>query len=425
MRTRLFTLSAGVVLLGINFVSLSAADWTHYRGPAGDGLSPEKWPLGSWPTNGLHRLWRTPVETGFSSFTIADGKAFTVVARSIEGENREACLALDAATGKELWATPFGIARYDKGGDSGTPDNKGGDGPRSTPVFNDGRIYLYSSRMNLVCLDVKSGQTVWTQDIEKDFGGQNIRWQSAASPVVDGDLVFVVGGGAGQSLLGFDKKTGANVWKAESDGLVHATPVVATIQGVRQAIFFTKQGLVTVAPKTGTVLWRHAVEISRSAAASPVVSGDLVYCSAGYGVGASVVRIKKDGEALQAQLVWRKANQLMNHWSTPVCKDGYIYGMFGHAAYGKAPLCCIELATGEEKWSKPGFGMGNVTLVEDRLVALADNGELVVLKATPTACTEEGRFEALDGKCWSTPAFSNGKLYLRSTTEGACYAVAE
>jgi len=403
---------------------LSAVEWTQYRGPAANGNSPEKWLLKAFPTNGLPRVWETKAETGFSSFTVADGKAFTIVGRQIDGVKREVLVALNAVDGKELWAEPFGISRYDKGGDNGTQENKGGDGPRSTPSYSAGRVYVYSSAMNLVCFNAKDGKEIWAQDVMKDFGGKNITWQSAASPLLDDGLVFVAGGGAGQSLLAFDQKTGANVWKTQDDGIVHASPVVATVHGVRQIIFLTKPGLVAVAPKTGEILWRHEFQ-ARAVGASPVVSGDLVYCSAGYNAGALVVRIKQSGGGkFTSEQVWRKPNQLMNHWSTPVVKDGYLYGLFGAAAYGTAPLKCIELATGEEKWSKPNFGMGGVILVDGRLVALCDDGELCVVKATPDGYKQEGLFQAIGGKCWYTPAFSDGKLYLRSTTEGVCYETA-
>lgn len=354
---------------------------------------------------------------------MADGKAFTIVGRQIDGVQKEVLVTLNAKDGAELWAAPFGIARYDKGGDRGTTENSGGDGPRSTPSFNEGRVYVYSSGMKLACFDAKDGKPLWSQEIIKDFGGKNITWQSAASPLLEDGLVFVAGGGEGQSLLAFDQKTGTNVWKTQSDGIVHASPTLATIHGVRQVIFLTKPGLVAVAPKTGEVLWRHDFQ-ARAVGASPVVSGDLVYCSAGYNAGALVVRLKKEGKTFSSEVVWRKPNQLMNHWSTPVAKDGYIYGLFGAAAFGTAPLKCIELATGEEKWSKPNFGMGGVILVDGHLVALCDDGELCVVKATPDGYEQEGLFQAIGGKCWSTPAFSDGKLYLRSTTEGVCYETA-
>jgi len=401
-----------------------SADWAQYRGSETDGHSPEKLSLAATlPDNSLPRVWQIPAENGFSSFVVSGESAYTIVGRQIDGVNREVLVSVNIADGTERWAKAFGIARYDGGGDSGASDNRGGDGPRSTPAVSDGRVFVYSGAMKLVCIAAKDGTELWSQDIAKSFGGQNIRWQNAASPLLDDGLVFVAGGGAGQSLLAFDQKTGENLWKTQDDGIVHASPIIATLHGVRQVIFSTKGGLVAVAPRTGKVLWRQPFQ-AKYVAASPVVSGDLVYCSAGYGAGAMVVRVTKDGDAFTTEQLWKKPNALMNHWSTPVAKDGYLYGLFGHASYGTAPLKCIDMATGEEKWSKPNFGMGGVILVDGHLLALCDNGELCIVKATPEGYQQEALFKAIDGKCWSTPAYSDGKIYLRSTKNGVCYAAA-
>jgi len=158
-------------------------------------------------------------------------------------------VGLDAATGKELWATALGIAKYDGGGDKGEPGNDGGDGPRSTPAYDDGKVYTYSSRMVLKCLDAESGKEVWSKDVLKEHSGKNITWESAASPLIEGDLIFVACGGPGESLLAFNKKDGQVAWKGENDALTHSTPIAATILGVRQVIFFTKSGLVAMVPK--------------------------------------------------------------------------------------------------------------------------------------------------------------------------------
>jgi outer membrane protein assembly factor BamB len=106
-----------------------------------------------------------------------------------------------------------------------------------------------------------------------------------------------------------------------------------------------------------------------------------------------------------------------------VSQDGYLYGLFGFKEFAKAPLKCVEIATGKEMWSKPGFGPGGCTLVDGYVLVLSDAGELVLVKATPTAYNEVARTHAVAGKCWSTPAVSNGKIYARSTKEGACLDV--
>jgi hypothetical protein len=150
------------------------------------------------------------------------------------------------------------------------------------------------------------------------------------------------------------------------------------------------------------------------------VHGDVVYCSAGYGVGAGAFRIKQGAEGFAAELLWQQRNKLMNHWSTPVCKDGFLYGMFGFKKYGEAPLQCVELLTGEVRWSRDGFGPGNVILVGGHLVALGDAGQVVVVDADPDEYRERVRAEVLEGKCWSSPAFAGDRVFVRSTREGVC-----
>lgn len=112
-------------------------------------------------------------------------------------ESYEVCVALEIDGGSEIWASPLGGARYDGGGDSGTPDNSGGDGPRSTPTFNNGRVYVLNAYLTLYCFDAKNSDIVWTKDVLNTHAGQLVTWQSTASPLVEGDLVFIMGGGEG------------------------------------------------------------------------------------------------------------------------------------------------------------------------------------------------------------------------------------
>ena len=185
-----------------------------------------------------------------------------------------------------------------------------------------------------------------------------------------------------------------------------------------QVVFYVQSGLVSCDVETGAELWRTEYPFRISSAASPVVYEDMVYVSAGYGVGAGVFRIGHDGEEFVPELMWQLRNKLMNHWSTPVVKDGYLYGMFSFKKYGDGPLKCVEMATGEERWSEDGYGPGNCIIVGDKVVALTDYGEVVVVEATPEAYRELARAELLDGKCWSSPAFADGQVYVRSTREG-------
>lgn len=403
------------ILLTLSPVA-SAADWPQYRGPQGDGKSAETIPRADWG-DGPNVLWKRPTPLGFSSFSVADGRLFTVIAE----DGKEVTLALDANTGDPLWRAAMGTSDYGHdGGNAGAPNNRGGDGPRSTPAIAGDKVYVYDSHMVLHCFGAKTGKPLWSHDVVAEYAGRTIKWLNASSPIVDGDTVYVGGGGAGQSFLAFDRNSGELIWRSGDETITHATPALATINGTDQLIFFVRSGLVAVQAATGKELWRAEFPFSVSTAASPVVSGNLVYCSAGYGVGAGLFRITDDWNAEE---VWFKSNDLMNHWSTPVAHNGYLYGIYEFKKYGRAPLQCVEMATGEVKWTERGFGPGNCILVGEKLVVLSDAGEVVIAGAQPEGYEELARAEILQGKCWSTPAYSDGKIYVRSTEEAAAIAL--
>lgn len=402
-----------IVLATVLAAGARAADWPQYRGPNHDGSTPEHI-LTAWPKEGPRVLWRAPLGPSFGSFAVSGGRAFVFIQRAVDGAEREVAVALDADTGRELWATPLGPPTYDK---------QGGDGPRSTPTVDGDRVYFLGAHLTLSCLDAATGKLLWQHDLVKKFGGRVLRWNSAASPVLDGDRIFVNAGGAGQAFLAFDKRDGRLLWKRGDDKPTHATPVPATIHGVRQIIFFTQSGLVSLDAE-GRELWRYPFPYQTSTAASPVVWQDIVYCSAGYGVGGAAVRVSREGERFSVKELWRHPGRTMSHWSTPVARDGFLYALIGFKEFGTGPLKCIELATGVEKWSQSGFGSGGATVrVGEHLLVQSDRGPLVLVEARPDAYREVARAQVLGGKCWTMPAVSNGRIYARNTKEGVCLDV--
>ena len=413
MNSRLSRLVRHGLLTAVLGASAAMADeWPEYRGPTHDGVSTEQ--IKPW-TSDPKVLWKLKIGDGLGTFAVAGGKAYLY---ALEG-GRESCISIDAATGKPLWATPI---------DKTTNDRQGEPAPRSTPAVDGDRVYVMSTFLKLACLNTANGKVIWGHDLNAEFQGQQSTsgikaWGSAQSPMIDGDLLFIAGGGPGKSLMAFDKKTGKIAWAHGDEKLTHATPAIATIQGVRQVIFFVQSGLVSCETITGKELWRYPFKFSTSTAASPVVSGDIVYCSAGYGVGGGACKVSKLGTQLSATELWRKKNDDINHWSTPVCKDGYLYGLFGFKQFHTEPLKCVEIATGKVIWSNDGFGQGGVQRVGDHLVILGEDGQIVLVDASPKGYNEAARMQPLQYKCWNMPVVSDGKLYARSTTEAVCLDV--
>ncbi len=423
MNRSTLTLVSGSLLTAASLSAQTPGEWGQFRGPNSNGTAPAA-KVSNWKEASIKTLWKTETPTGFSSFAVAGAKAFTIITGETDGNTGEMLVALDVRTGKEAWRKPLTvIGKYDGGGDSGTPDNKGGDGPRSTPVVNGDKVYAIDANLGVFCFEAATGKPVWNHDVMKDNAGVQIKWQNAASPVIDGDILLMCGGGEGQALLGLNKNTGKVVWKGENDRMTHATPVIADIHGVHQAIFFTQVGLVGVNPADGKVLWRGDFPFKVSTAASPVVYEDIVYCSAGYGVGAGAFKISKSGSGLSAEQIWRRENECFNHWSTPVVKDGYLYGMFSFKEYGAGPLACVEIKTGKDVWKEAGFGPGQVILSGDKVIALSDKGEVVVVEANPKKYVELKREDVLAGKVWSYPVLAYDRLFARSTEEGVCLEI--
>src|SRR5436190_2911179 len=407
--------------------TLCAGDWPQYRGPNHDGISTETIRT-NWSVEPPRQVWKVPLEPALSSFSVSGGKAFTMVRRPVDSGQQEFCIALNADTGAELWASvPLDIADYPNGGVGSD------DGPRSTPSVDGDRVYVLTTYLRLYCLSVTNGSVIWSRDLVTEYGSTVILWQSAASALIDGDLVFVIGNAANQSLFAFHKSDGSEAWKGQSDVMTQASPIAATVACVRQIIFFAQSGLVSVTPDTGSVLWRYPFPFSTATAASPVVGNDIVYCSAAYGIGAGAVRITDSGSQLTANEVWRAPFTSMNHWATPVFTNGHLYGIYGHAGTA-ASLRCLELATGNEQWRKSVVGMGGVLFVAGHVLVLNEDGYLALVKPDPTGYVEVARFRALDGsqgsdpglvRCWNVPAISNGRIYARSTTEAVCLDVAD
>jgi outer membrane protein assembly factor BamB len=177
-----------------------------------------------------------------------------------------------------------------------------------------------------------------------------------------------------------------------------------------------------LAPEDGAVLWRYKFLYRVCAAISPVVAGNSVFCSAGYGTGAGVCEVSNNSGKFSTQEIWRLRHNepVANYWNTPVGKDGYLYGMFGFKKFNTAPMKCVDVKTGEVKWAKPGFGHGNVILLNNLVLAMTGYGELALVDPSPDGYRELARAKVLSGKCWSTPIFSGGRLYARSTKEAVC-----
>ena len=378
--------------------------WTDFRGPARDGRYLERPIRTAWPALGLTPLWKQPVGGGYASFTIARGRAFTIEQRG----SQEVAAAYDLRTGRELWTTAWSALFHEP---------MGGDGPRATPTWNDGRVYALGGSGELRCLDETTGTTAWRTNILEDSGAANLQWGMAASPLVVDDTVVVLPGGPnGRSIVAYDRRTGTRRWSALDDQAGYSSPMLATIGGVRQMLVFSASRLVGVTPGEGRVLWEYPwkTDPEVNAAQPVIIPPNRVFLSSGYGTGGAVIELTSSSSGFTVREVWRN-NRMKNQFTSSIFHDGFIYGL------DESILACLDAETGAVKWKGGRYGYGQVMLASDHLIVLTEDGDLALVRASPEQHEEIVRFHALDGKTWNHPAMSDGILLVRNINEMAAF----
>jgi outer membrane protein assembly factor BamB len=382
------------------------ASWPAYRGELRDGIYP--WPIRLvW--EGLTPIWKKPVGGGRASFAVAGGRAFTIEQR----KDDEVVAAYDVQTGREIWKDAW-RARFNSKlmGLWG-----GGEGPRSTPTWHEGLVYALGGRGELRCLDAATGKLVWRTNILTDAGADNLTWGMAGSPLVTGDAVIVQPGGPkGRSVAAYDRRTGKKLWTALDDKTAYASPMLVTVGGVTHLAIVNSDRLVGLSLDRRDVLWEFPWSTGHDAnATQPIVIGDnRVFYSSGYGTGAVVIELTKSGDRFAVRQVWKNI-KMKNRQSTSVLHDGFIYGL------DEGILACLDAATGDLKWKGGRYGHGQVLLASGHLVITTEEGDLVLVAASPEKLQELARVPAVDGQTWNVPALADGILLVRNTKEMAAF----
>jgi outer membrane protein assembly factor BamB len=370
-----------------------ADDWPCWRGPNRNGISTETGWLDLWPQDGPAVAWKAAVGTGFSSVAVSKGRLCTLG----NLDNKDTVHCLDAVTGKKLWSHTYDAALEDKLFEGG---------PTSTPAVENDRVWTLSRWGDLFSFDSASGKIVWSKNLHKETGVRIPGWGYSCSPLIHEDLLLLNIGEAGLAL---DKRTGKLLWSSADKDAGYSSPVVVRRGDDSFAIFSSDEAYTAVELKTGKELW-SARWLTRYGlnAAEPIVSGETMFLSSGYGKGCALF---KTGTGEPAE-VWR--NRTMRcQFNSCVLLDGFLYGIDGDTTT-KTALKCLELKTGEVRWAQEGFGMGSLMLADGKLIVLSDSGELCVAQATPEGFKPTARAKVLDGKCWTVPVLANGRIYCRN-----------
>jgi len=435
-----FTLSVGLVLIGLAGMSASvyADSWPQWGGPKRDCVWRETGIVKTLPktSSGLMpRVWSTPLGEGYAGPAVGDerqpsgGRAWSPVVITdftdrnfSRGQERVQCLRAD--DGKVVWQHSYPV-QYDISYPAG---------PRATPVFDGDRVYTIGATGKMFCFNIDSGEILWQKDFQEDYKTQLPTWGMASSPLVDGDqLITLVGGADGATLVSFEKTTGKELWRAIDDPAIgYAPPVIYTYGGTRQLILWHPRAITSLDPSNGKIYWQFPFAVQAGLTVPmPRQQGDRLFVTAFYN-GPRMLQVS-GGEEPSATLLWKgnsnsetRTDKLHSIMPTPIFEKDYIYGI---CSYGQ--LRCLDARTGERVWETyEATGEGrwwNAFLIPngDRVFIHNEQGDLIIANLSPKGYEEISRAKLVEptrpvGRrmtIWSHPAFALKSVFARNDKE--------
>ena len=387
-------------------LTLSAQDNIQWRGVDRTGIYTESGLMQSWPENGPDMLWHFDgLGEGHSSVTIDSEKIY--LSGMIEGEGY---IYVFDFNGKLLNKKKYG------------PDwSENYIGPRGSIILNDGMLYLISGMCDIYCFNQNSLDLIWKKNFISDFNGKNIQWGVCETPLIIGEKLIATTGGEEHNIVALNKKTGEIIWSSpgKGDRSAYCSPLYIGDQQTPQIVTFTANHIIGVDAANGNLLWSHENKNRHSVHANtPVYSENMILCTSGYGRGTTMLRLKDGGKSVEE--VWF-SEELDNRMGAMVKVGDYAYG----SGDSKRFWFCVDWNTGEIKFRERGLAMGNIIYNDGMLYCYADNGEVVLVKATPEKFDIVSRFPVTKGTAqhWAHPVLYRGMLYVRHGDSLMAYKV--
>jgi outer membrane protein assembly factor BamB len=375
---------------------IAAGDWPFWRGPHGDGRSRETGWNPQWPADGPAKLWTASVGIGFSSISIADGRAFSMGHR--DGQDTVWCF--DSETGDLLWKYTYACKLV---------DNLHDGGPACTPTIHGDRVFTLSKEGHLFCFRAKDGHVVWKTHLQELLDVSMPEWGFSCSPLVLGEKLLLEAG----RTCAFNKETGELIWKTKDYRSGYGSPALFEPAGSEPLVAVLNNDYLMAADlATGKEVDKLKWETNfATSACTPTAKGDTLFVSTGYGKGCLLAALVNG--KLEKVYGHRK---LRAHMANPVLVEKSLYGIDGQSHQSsRCALVCMDLASGKVHWQELGFGCGTVIAAGDTLIILSDDGELATANATTQGYQQVSRAKVLDGTCWTPPVLAWGRIYCRNS----------
>jgi outer membrane protein assembly factor BamB len=371
----------------------SADEWTGWLGPDRNGWVAGFEPPAAWPES-LKQVWSVEVGAGYGSPLVVGNHVFQ---HARQGED-EVVWCLDRTTGNVQWRKSFPVPFKTAGG-----GEYHGNGPKSCPVYANGRLFTMSIDGTLSAWNASTGERLWQRNYDADFGKSHPNWGASTSPIVDRNLVIVhFGTDEAGVLAALDVATGKEVWKHGKDGPSYSSPLLAEIDGVRQVVEWNHRALVGVDSRTGQFLWEFPfphVGSDQNMPTPTIHKGRILL--GGENRGLLSIRPQLSDDKWTVAIQWRQKKVALD-MSSAVINGDHLYG-FSH--YDSGRLFCLNPNTGDVLWSGPPRTGQNVMFLSVRghIAALINKGELRILRASPRKYQQVASYQVAEDHTWAPP----------------------
>jgi outer membrane protein assembly factor BamB len=390
-----------------------AGDWPQILGPDRTGVAAADERLADrWPESGPPVRWQRDVGAGYAGLAVVGDRGILFHRRG----DREIVEAIDVATGRSLWTADEPTTFQ--------PQVGGGDGPLCVPLIDAGSVFTFGAQGTLACRELATGKTLWSRRTHREFGAAEGYFGAGSTPLVVGDLVIVnVGGRQDAGIVAFDRRSGDTVWQRTAEAAGYSAPVAVAVAGRPHVLAVTRSACLLLEATAGRVCWQFPFGKRGPTvnAATPVILPDgRLFVTAAYGVGG----VCAEFDASTVRPLWQGEEPLATQYCTPLLVAGHLLGIDGRDDVPPADLVCADPLTGRVLWRERDFGYGTLLAADGKLLAAKTDGELRLLRTTPSGVEVLGRCRPLPGTLRALPALSRGRLYVRDDATLICLDLA-